>query len=109
MSTTDKKEFDYQAYMKGNSPDRSKVHRGTDARKRRFEKTIMKDNVRIAEDILEEFRQFTPQGEEYEKLINQALREWLSAKNMKELIRSELQQMVQQAFASAQAARQVTR
>ncbi len=109
MNTMDKKEFDYHAYMKEHPPDMKNIHRGAEARKRRFEEAAMTDRVRIDEDILEQFRQLTPQGQRYEKFINQALREWLSAKTVKELLRQELTQMVQQAFASVQSVKQVTK
>ena len=109
MSTTDKKEFDYQAYMKEHPPNLKNIRRGTDARKQRFEEAAMTDRVRIDEDILDQFQQLTPPGQGYEKFINQALREWLSAKNVKELLREELTQMVQQAFASVQPVNHVTK
>ncbi len=109
MNTIDKKEFDYHAYMKENPPAIKKIHRGAEARKQRFEEAAITGRVRIDEDILEQFRQLTPQGQRYEKFINQALREWLSAKTVKELLREELTQMVQQAFASVQSVRQMTK
>ncbi len=89
MSTTDKQEFDYYAYMQTHDPDVSQLHRGTDARKRRFEEATMKGRVRIDADILEQFQQRTPEGENYQETINHALREWLSAQNVKELVRKE--------------------
>ncbi len=109
MNTDDKKEFDYQTYMKKHSPNLKNIHRGTGSRKQRFEEAAMADRVRIDEDILEQFRQLIPQGQGYEKVINHALREWLSAKTVKELLREELTQMVQQAFASVQPVSHLTK
>jgi len=41
-------------------------------------------------------------GQTHEKLINQALREWLSAKDLKALVRTELREMVEQVLSSNQ-------
>ena len=91
MSTNSKEEFDYQAYTKTHPPDASNIQRGTEARRQRFEAAQKRQAIRIDEDVLDEFRQLTPDVQEYERLINQALREWLSARNVKELVREELQ------------------
>lgn len=107
MSTTDRQEFDYYTYMQTHEPDVSRLHRGPDARERRFKEATMKDRVRIDADILEQFHQRTPDGENYQDAINHALREWLSAQNVKELVRDEVhlmmddvQRMLEHAFAS---------
>jgi uncharacterized protein (DUF4415 family) len=102
MNTIKDDNFDYQAYMRANPPDPTKIQRGTEARRQRFEAAIMKFAVRIDEDILEQFRQLVPPGQGYERVINQALREWLSAKGVKELVRAELQQAVQRAISTIQ-------
>ncbi len=94
--------FDYQAFGKTNPPPADKIRRGTNAREHRFESARMRTAVRIEEDILEHFLQSVPPGYSCEKAINQALREWLAVKNVKDLFRAELQQTVQQAFASIQ-------
>jgi len=106
MSTTDKQEFDYYTYMKTHEPDVSQVHRGTDARKQRFEEAILKGRVRIDDDILKQFQQRIPEGESYQESINHALREWLSAQSIKELVRDELHQMLEQVFVSTQGEKQ---
>jgi len=99
MNTTE--DFDYQSYMKENSPDLATIQRGTgDRESRRLER--IKRTIHIDEDILEQFQQLAPQ--QHEKLINQALREWLFAKDMKELVRDEFQNMLQQALFSIQTA-----
>jgi uncharacterized protein (DUF4415 family) len=108
MNTIKEEEFDYQAYTRDNSPELSKIQRGTETRKQRFETAKLKSIIRIDEDILEQFRQMTPQHENYEKFINQALREWLSAETMKELVREELHQMVQTVLSSSQPDAQVS-
>ncbi len=90
----------YEAFVQENSPTTTKIQRGTEARRQRFEAAILKYAIRIDEDILAQFEQLTPDGQRVEKLINQALREWLSAKDFKETTRAELQQMVQKALQS---------
>ncbi len=85
MNTTGKKDFDYQAYIKNKFPDPAEIKRGSDERRKRFESAKMKNIIRIDEDILEQFRQFSSEGQGCEKLINQALREWLSAVNVEEI------------------------
>jgi hypothetical protein len=46
---------------------------------------------------------------DYAKLINQALREWLAAQNVKELVREELHEMLQIALNSVQPEQQAVR
>jgi len=91
--------FDYQAYTRENAPDPAKIQRGPEARRHRLEAAIMKSVLRIDKDILQQFKQLAPSDQECQRLINQALREWLSAKDVKELVRTELQHVVQQALA----------
>ncbi len=74
------KEFDYQTYMKGNPPDLTKIHRGADVQKERFEASKKKSVFYIDEDIVEQFQQIALQDNECQNLINQALREWLAVK-----------------------------
>ena len=97
-------DFDYQAYTQDNPPDPEKIQRGYEARKQRLEAARSRSAIQIDEDILERFRQMTPESQSYERVINQALRDWLSAKDMKDLIRGELRQMVQQTLSSIQVA-----
>ncbi|MCI0696291.1 hypothetical protein L0337_30340 [candidate division KSB1 bacterium] len=101
MSTIKDKDetFDYQAYTRENAPDPAKIQRGPEARRQRLEAAIMKSVLRIDKDILQQFKQLAPSDQECQRLINQALREWLSAKDVKELVRAELQQVVRQALA----------
>ncbi len=96
MSTIKDDNFDYQAYVKQNAPDATGIQRGTAGRKRRLEDAILQSTIRIDDDILEQFQQLVSQNHDYERLINQALREWLSAKGVKEFLREELQNIVHQ-------------
>jgi uncharacterized protein (DUF4415 family) len=102
MSTIKNDNFDYQTYMKKNSPDAERINRGTKARKQRFETAMKKFSVRIEQDIFEQFQKLVSSGHDCEKLINKALREWLSAKGVKDLVRTELQQMLQEVLYSYQ-------
>ena len=98
MRTIKNRDFNYEAFVQENSPTATRIQRGTEARKQRFEAAILKYAIRINEDILAQFQKITPEGQGAEKLNNQALREWLSAKDFKELARAELQQLVQKAL-----------
>jgi uncharacterized protein (DUF4415 family) len=103
MSTMEDDTFDYQAWMRETPPDPTKIHRGTAERERRRAAAMLQRAVRIDEDLLKEFRQLATEGQSYEQLINQALREWLFAKGMQGLVRAEIQQAVQQSRSAAQA------
>lgn len=98
MRTIKTNAFNYDAYMQENSPIATRIQRGTEARKQRFEAAILKYAIRIDEDILTQFQKLTPDGQKSEKLFNQALREWLLAKDFKEMARIELHQLVQKAL-----------
>lgn len=52
------------------------------------------------EDLLHQLRQLIPEGQSCERLVNQALRDWLAAKGMKELIRAEIHEAVHQTLSS---------
>jgi hypothetical protein len=100
MSTIKDKDetFDYQAYTRENAPDPAKIQRGIEAREQRRKAATPKTVVGIDDDIIAEFEQLVPQEQEYRQLINQALREWLIAKDVKDLVRSELQHVVRLAL-----------
>ena len=99
MSIIKEEEFDYQAYTREHPPDPSKIHRGLQARRQRFERK-MKSMVRIDADILEQFQALSSEESQSEILINRALRDWLYAKTMKELVRDELREIIQQVISS---------
>jgi len=99
MSTIKDDDFDYQTYFRENPPDPAKIQRGLEAREQRRRAATPMTVVGIEDDIIAGFKQLVPPEQEYRRLINQALREWLSAKDVKELVRTELQQVVQQALA----------
>ena len=86
MSTTKKKaeEFDYQAHFKAHPPETSRMTVGPQTRlARRTAKQRI--TLRVDEDILEKFKELSA-GHGYQSLINQALREWLTANDAKTLI-----------------------
>jgi hypothetical protein len=58
----------------------------------------------LDEDVLEQFKSLTAEGRGYQKLINEALREWLSAQNVKDMVRQEMTSLVAQAVSSIQSA-----
>lgn len=107
MSTMLDEDFDYQTYMRENPPDLSKIQRGPEARRQRLEAVMNKISVRIERDIFEQFENMAAPDQDSGKLINNALREWLAAKDIKKLIRTELRQMIRDELASFQAEREV--
>ncbi|GAK57461.1 hypothetical protein U27_04428 [Candidatus Vecturithrix granuli] len=109
MNTIKKEEFDYQQYMREHPPDSARIQRGPVARKQRFEAARMKTAIHIDEDILEHFHEMVSEAQSCENLINQALREWLSAKTMKDLFREEIEHVLQQTFSVVQLHSQQTR
>ena len=102
MSTMEDDDFDYQTYTRETPPDPAKILRSTADRQRRFDAAMTRRTVRIDEGTLEQLHQLAAAGQSCEQLIDQALREWLSAQSMKELVRFEIQSAVQQSLASAQ-------
>ena len=102
MSTMENDTFDYQAYTRETPPDPAKIRRGTADRRQRFDAAMTRLTVRINDDVLQQFHQLAAEGQSSEQLINQALREWLAARDMKELVRAEIQRAIQQSLASAQ-------
>jgi len=80
MNTIKEDDFDYQTYTRENPPDPVKIQRGIEARERRREAATPKTVVGIEDDIIAAFKQLVPQEQEYRRLINQALREWLLTK-----------------------------
>lgn len=103
MSITKDKEFDYQVYMRENPPNPANIHRGPHARQKRREAAKTRITIRIDEDVIEQFKHMAPEARGYQSLINQALREWLAAQGVKELLRKELPEMINKAVSSVQA------
>lgn len=100
MPTTKDTAFDYQTYMRQTSPAPTQIQRGAKARHERREMAKSKITIRIDSDILEQFKQMVPDGQGYQSLINHALREWLVAQGIKDLVREELKAMTAQVVAS---------
>jgi hypothetical protein len=98
MNTIKDNDVDYPAFFRENPPDPAKIQRGLEAREQRRKAATPKTVVGIEDDIIAEFKQLVPQEQEYRQLINQALREWLIAKDVKALVRAELQHVVRQAL-----------
>lgn len=98
MNTTNEEDFDYQAYTRDNPPDPAKIRYGIEARRQRVAAAMKRPAVRVEQEILAQFQERAAPGQSAEQAINQALREWLAAKDLKEMIRAELQDAVHQAF-----------
>ena len=95
-----KDDFDYQAYMRETPPDPTRIVRGVEARQQRWAAAVEKSTVRIDKDLLQQFSELVPEGQSCEATINQALREWLLTKGMKEMVRAEIQIALRQSLPS---------
>lgn len=104
MPTTQVSDFDYQTYTRQHTPPSESMRRGPAGRQERREVTKHKITIRIDSDILEQFKDMVPEGQGYQRLMNQALREWLMAQGVTELVREELQALTAQMMASLQEA-----
>lgn len=102
MNTMEDDAFDYQAYMRETPPDPAKIRRGTAARQQRLDAAIGRQAVRIDPDILQQVGQLTAEGQSPEQLINQALRQWLAADGLREMVRAEIQLAVRQSLSTTQ-------
>jgi uncharacterized protein (DUF4415 family) len=99
------KDFDYENFFKNNPTKRPKVLGGLEERKKRVREAVKtRMTIRLDADIIEEFKKMSPEGRGYQSLINQALREWLLAREVKELVREELSDLVAQAVSSIESA-----
>lgn len=100
MSTTTEDDAAiYQAYFREHEIDPTKINLGPEARRRRMEAAAAKrPTVRLDEDVAKELQLLTTEGQTYEQIVNQALRQWLAAKDIKELVREELQEAFRQAI-----------
>ena len=102
-NTTEDEAAVYQAYFRDHDIDPTKINRDPEVRRRRMEEAVAKrPTVRLDEDVAKELQQLTAEGQTYGQVVNQALREWLAAKEMKELVREEIQQGFQQAVLAMQ-------
>jgi uncharacterized protein (DUF4415 family) len=90
MSMTKTPDVDYQAYMRQQAPELGQMQRGPTARAARRAVAKSKITIRIDTDIVEQFKQMVADGQGYQRLMNQALREWLMARGVTELVREEL-------------------
>ena len=74
--------------------DPEKINRGPAAReKRRREALKNKITICLDQDIIQKFKELNNGERGYQSLINQALREWLTVNDVKELLKGELQEV----------------
>ncbi len=102
MSTEDEK-FDYQAHYQATSPRSETLVSSQEARAGRRQTKKQRITIRLDQDIVERFKGMANE-DGYQTLINQALRQWLEAQGVKELLRDELPQLVQDAVRTHSAA-----
>lgn len=100
MDTMEDDAFDYQAYMRETPPDPAQIRRGTAARQQRLDAAIGQKAIRIDPDILQQFGQLVAEEQSVEQLINQALRQWLAADGIREIVRAEIQLAIRQSLSA---------
>jgi uncharacterized protein (DUF4415 family) len=105
MNTTEPEQFDYQGTLRRSGPPPGQ-ERGHAARQARRAVAKERITIRIDQDVLERFKDLSPEGQGYQSLINEALREWLSARGVKELIREELEVMTEKVLSAVRGASQ---
>ena len=101
MSTKKSAGFDYQSDARKQGPNVRLTRRGTERRSNTSEVSKQRITIRIDDEILEQFKQLVPSGRGYQSLINHALREWLAARGVKELVREELREVIEEVVSKA--------
>jgi len=101
MSTKKKAHFDYQGHAREQGPNTGLIRRAAKRHSTISEVGKQRITIRIDDEILEEFKRLVPGGRGYQSLINHALREWLAARGVKELVRDELREVIQEVVAKA--------
>ncbi len=99
MSTTTESEFDYVDHVRSERPDRAHMTRGPQERRMRHAGTKKERvTIRLDSDIVESFKDLTGEvrGKGYQTLVNQALREWLLARGVHELMREEIRRALRE-------------
>lgn len=98
MSTKKDKERDYQTDIANANITRKNSSGAKErAERRKMSSLKTKITIRLDSEILDEFKELSLDGKGYQNLINQALKEWLSAQGVKELLREELTGLVAEA------------
>lgn len=93
-------EFDYQTYTRENAPDPTKI-RSYDERQAKWQEAAEnKTIVALDREIVEKFEQLGSSRKEAILLMNTALREWLTTRDMKQLIKDDFQHMLADTLAS---------
>lgn len=109
MNTRKEKNLDYQKFMKKGVIDRAAINEGPRARQKRMEAAKTRITIRIDAELIEQFKLLVPEGRGYQSLINVALREWLAARGVRELVHDKISEVVDQAVASIKTATQSAR
>lgn len=102
MSTTT--EFDYPGHVRSEVVDRAELTRGPEARSRRHAGAAKERvTIRLDSDVVESFKELTgdAQGKGYQSLMNQALREWLTARGLPEMLREEVRRVLREELAGS--------
>lgn len=96
---------DNDEQLKSLKPDPDKLVNSKQARDARRKAAQQKQRItiRVDGDVLDEFKELAGEDGNYQTLINIALRQWLEAQGLKELLKKDLPGLVQEAVKTAKA------
>src|SRR5262249_22722444 len=97
MKMSEAKKRDYQAHMRQVATDPKKIVRGKHAREERRARSKERITIRIDRDVLERFKDVSPEGQGYRIVNNDAVGDCGNARGGKELIREELERCLNHA------------
>ena len=98
MSTRD--EFDYEGHYRTTAPESANLTPSIAARDERRRAAKHRITIRLDQDVIDQFRHLADsEGGSYQALINIALREWLTAQDVKALLSRDLPQVLRDALA----------
>ena len=89
-----KEDEDYERLKNSKPSDFGRKYTQEERKARRQQKSRI--TIRIDEDILDEFKSIASDGKGYQSLINQALREWLIARDVRSLLKEEIAELLQE-------------
>lgn len=95
------KQADSSQYTESQQMNRRRKERRQDADLAVKDASKTRITIRIDEDVIQQFKTMAPEGRGYQSLMNRALREWLSAQGVKELLQQDLRDLVRESVVSA--------
>ncbi len=89
---------DYERLKNKKPEDFGRKYNQEERKARRLLKSRI--TIRIDDDVLDEFKSLSPEGKGYQSLINQALREWLIARDVRSFLKEEISELMKETRSS---------